>query len=122
MNAQRKGTALHLTEQDIQADLEDQALLRHYQRQSSNCTGDQYCSASDRGRTNLFLPRLKRAGHPTVVLVNIGILDDNVTILSLLETTLSKDGHLVFQHTTGESLLNAIFPPSSIIFTRFILT
>jgi DNA-binding response OmpR family regulator len=45
--------------------------------------------------------------------VNIGILDDNVAILSLLETTLSKDGHLVFQHTTGESLLNAIFSPST---------
>jgi DNA-binding response OmpR family regulator len=45
--------------------------------------------------------------------VNIGILDDNAAILSLLETTLSKDGHRVVQHTTGESLLNAIFSPST---------
>lgn len=46
--------------------------------------------------------------------MNIGILDDNAAILSLLETTLVKDGHLVFQHRTGESLLNAIFaPPTS---------
>ena len=45
--------------------------------------------------------------------VNIGILDDNAAILSLLETTLTKDGHRISQHTTGESLLNAIFPPST---------
>jgi DNA-binding response OmpR family regulator len=45
--------------------------------------------------------------------VNIGILDDNVAILDYLETTLSMDGHLVFRHTTGPSLLNAIFSPSS---------
>ena len=46
--------------------------------------------------------------------MNIGILDDNATILSLLATTLSKDGHRVFQHTTSESLLNALFsPPTS---------
>ena len=45
--------------------------------------------------------------------MNIGILDDNVAILSLLETTLEKDGHRLSQHTTGESLLNAIFTPST---------
>jgi DNA-binding response OmpR family regulator len=45
--------------------------------------------------------------------VNIGILDDSVSILDFLETTLSMDGHLVFRHTTGASLLNAIFPPST---------
>ena len=46
--------------------------------------------------------------------MNIGILDDSVAVLDLLETTLSVDGHLIFRHTTGESLLNAIFaPPSS---------
>jgi DNA-binding response OmpR family regulator len=45
--------------------------------------------------------------------VNIGILDDSVAILDYLETTLSMDGHLVFRHTTGASLLEAIFSPSS---------
>lgn len=45
--------------------------------------------------------------------MNIGILDDSVAILELLETTLSMDGHLVFRHVTGKSLLNAIFSPSS---------
>jgi DNA-binding response OmpR family regulator len=46
--------------------------------------------------------------------VNIGILDDSVAILDYLETTLAIDGHLVFRHTSGTSLLNAIFsPPSS---------
>lgn len=47
--------------------------------------------------------------------MNIGILDDNVAVLEFLETTLSMDGHLIFRHTTGESMLNAIFsPPSSL--------
>jgi DNA-binding response OmpR family regulator len=46
--------------------------------------------------------------------VNIGILDDSVAILDYLETTLSMDGHLVFRHTTGASLLESIFSlPSS---------
>jgi CheY-like chemotaxis protein len=46
--------------------------------------------------------------------VNIGILDDNTAVLDYLDTALSADGHLVFRHATGESLLNAIFAlPSS---------
>jgi len=45
--------------------------------------------------------------------VNIGTLDDNDAVLNLLETTLGKDGHRLFPHTTGESLLNAIFEPST---------
>lgn len=45
--------------------------------------------------------------------MNIGILDDSVAILDYLETTLAMDGHLVFRHTSGTSLLNAIFSPSS---------
>jgi DNA-binding response OmpR family regulator len=45
--------------------------------------------------------------------VNIGILDDNVAILDYLESTLSMDGHLIFRHTTGTSLLETIFAPSS---------
>ncbi len=46
--------------------------------------------------------------------MNIGILDDSVAILDYLETTLSMDGHLVFRHTTGASLLESIFSlPSS---------
>lgn len=45
--------------------------------------------------------------------MNIGILDDSVSILDFLETTLLMDGHRVFRHTDGTSLLDAIFPPSS---------
>lgn len=45
--------------------------------------------------------------------MNIGILDDNVAILDYLESTLSMDGHLIFRHTTGTSLLETIFAPSS---------
>jgi len=44
--------------------------------------------------------------------VNIGIVDDSLAILDLLDRTLSGDGHLVLRHTTGESLLNTIFSPS----------
>ncbi len=40
--------------------------------------------------------------------MNIGVLDDNPTILSFLETTLEMDGHTVYSHTNGESLLQAI--------------
>ncbi|GAC1366426.1 MAG: hypothetical protein NVS2B12_13820 [Ktedonobacteraceae bacterium] len=40
--------------------------------------------------------------------MNIGVLDDNPTILSFLETTLEMDGHTVYSHTTGESILQAI--------------
>ena len=45
--------------------------------------------------------------------MNIGILDDSAAILDYLETTLSMDGHLVFRHTTGTSLLDAVFSSSS---------
>jgi DNA-binding response OmpR family regulator len=45
--------------------------------------------------------------------VNIGILDDSVAILDYLESTLSMDGHLIFRHTSGTSLLDAVFAPSS---------
>lgn len=40
--------------------------------------------------------------------MNIGVLDDNVTILSFLETTLEMDGHTVRSYTSGESLLRTI--------------
>ena len=40
--------------------------------------------------------------------MNIGVLDDNVTILSFLETTLEMDGHTVHSYTNGESLLQTI--------------
>lgn len=40
--------------------------------------------------------------------MNIGVLDDNPTILSFLETTLEMDGHSVYSHTTGESMLHAM--------------
>jgi len=45
--------------------------------------------------------------------VNIGILDDNVAILDFVAATLAMDGHLIFRHTTGESMLNTLFAPSS---------
>ncbi len=37
----------------------------------------------------------------------IGVLDDNPHIVSFLEATLRIDGHTVYTHTTGESLLTA---------------
>ncbi len=40
--------------------------------------------------------------------MNIGVLDDNVTILSFLETTLEMDGHTVHSYTNGESLLQTM--------------
>lgn len=42
--------------------------------------------------------------------MNIGVLDDNPAILSFLSTSLKMDGHLVFSHTTGISMLQALFP------------
>ncbi len=40
--------------------------------------------------------------------MNIGVLDDNPTILSFLAMTLEMDGHIVYSHTSGESMLQAI--------------
>lgn len=40
--------------------------------------------------------------------MNIGVLDDNATILSFLETTLEMDGHTVYSYTDGESMLRAL--------------
>ena len=42
--------------------------------------------------------------------MNIGVLDDNPAILSFLSTSLKMDGHTVFTHTTGISMLEALFP------------
>jgi CheY-like chemotaxis protein len=43
-------------------------------------------------------------------MLKIGVLDDNTVILSLIETVLSMEGHRVFKHTSGSSLLEALFP------------
>ncbi|GHO85101.1 response regulator [Dictyobacter formicarum] len=45
--------------------------------------------------------------------MNIGVLDDNPAILAFLSTTLKMDGHIVTAHSTGVSMLEAIFPPTS---------
>lgn len=45
-------------------------------------------------------------GHKAL---NIGVLDDNLAILAFLSTTLKMDGHNVFEHTSGKSMLDAIF-------------
>jgi CheY-like chemotaxis protein len=45
--------------------------------------------------------------------VNIGVLDDNPAILAFLSTTLKMDGHQVVEHTTGTSMLDAIFSSAS---------
>jgi CheY-like chemotaxis protein len=45
--------------------------------------------------------------------VNIGVLDDNPAILAFLATTLKMDGHHVAEHTTGISMLDAIFSSAS---------
>ena len=42
--------------------------------------------------------------------MNIGVLDDNPAILSFLATSLKMDGHMVFTHTTGNSMLQELFP------------
>ncbi len=44
--------------------------------------------------------------------MNIGVLDDNPSILAYLETALEMDGHTVYTHTTGESMLQAILGQS----------
>lgn len=45
--------------------------------------------------------------------MNIGVLDDNPAILAFLTTTLKMDGHTVVAHTTGQSILAAIFSASA---------
>lgn len=45
--------------------------------------------------------------------MNIGVLDDNPAILAFLSTTLKMDGHTVTAHSTGASMLEAIFPANS---------
>jgi two-component system OmpR family response regulator len=44
--------------------------------------------------------------------MNIGVLDDNPAILDLLATTLRLDGHTVYTHMTGESMLNVFHVPA----------
>src|SRR5437773_8593614 len=41
--------------------------------------------------------------------LRIGVLDDNPTILGLIETMLTMDGHIVSKHTSGSSLLDVLF-------------
>lgn len=45
--------------------------------------------------------------------MNIGVLDDNPAILAFLSTTLKMDGHQVVEHTSGKSMLDAIFASAS---------
>ena len=45
--------------------------------------------------------------------LRIGVLDDSSVILGLIETVLTMDGHRVFKHVSGSSLLNALFPEKS---------
>lgn len=45
--------------------------------------------------------------------MNIGVLDDNPIILSFLATSLKLDGHVVFEHSTGSSMLEALAPAMS---------
>lgn len=46
-------------------------------------------------------------------MLRIGVLDDSSIILGLIETVLTMDGHKVFKHDSGSSLLNALFPEKS---------
>ncbi len=46
--------------------------------------------------------------------MNIGVLDDNATILSFIETTLEMDGHTVHSYTNGESMLQTISSQSGV--------
>lgn len=47
---------------------------------------------------------------PQDTILRVGVLDDNPAILGLIETVLTMDGHIVYKHTSGSSLLNALFP------------
>jgi len=55
--------------------------------------------------------------------MNIGVLDDNPTILAYLETALEMDGHTVYKHMTGESLLQAMLnqPESYLLYDLVVL-
>jgi DNA-binding response OmpR family regulator len=53
--------------------------------------------------------------------MNIGVLDDNPTILAYLETALEMDGHTVYRHMTGESMLQAMQPESNLPYDLVVL-
>jgi CheY-like chemotaxis protein len=53
--------------------------------------------------------RISSSNAPQDGILRIGVLDDNPTILGLIETILTMDSHIVFRHTSGSSLLDVLF-------------
>jgi len=52
-------------------------------------------------------------------MLRVGVLDDNPAILGLIETMLTMDGHRVCKHTSGSSLLEALFPEKTEEFSPY---
>lgn len=57
--------------------------------------------------------RVASSDVPWDEMLKIGVLDDNSAILGLIETVLTMEGHRVFKHNSGSSLLDALFPQKS---------
>ncbi len=53
--------------------------------------------------------RIASSNAPQDGILRIGVLDDNPTILGLIETMLTMDSHIVSRHTSGSSLLGVLF-------------
>jgi CheY-like chemotaxis protein len=53
--------------------------------------------------------RIASSNAPRDGILRIGVLDDNPTILGLIETMLTMDSHIVSRHTSGSSLLDVLF-------------
>lgn len=49
--------------------------------------------------------------------MHIGLLEDNLAILELIQTTLEMVGHSVSTYTHGQSLLNTLFEGDSVTLT-----
>jgi len=73
------------------------------------------CAQSDQHQKKDYLKEEDDQWHiafsnvPRDGTLRIGVLDDNPTILGLIETMLTMDGHIVSKHTSGSSLLNVLF-------------
>jgi CheY-like chemotaxis protein len=53
--------------------------------------------------------RIVSSNAPRDSMLRVGVLDDNPAILGLIETVLTMDGHIACTHTSGSSLLDALF-------------
>lgn len=73
------------------------------------------CAKSSRHQENDYLEeednqwQIASSNAPQDGILRIGVLDDNPTILGLIETMLTMDSHIVSRHTSGSSLLDVLF-------------